>query len=129
MTDPLIFPDNKDFPWKEEHLQRHICDWLRVQRDQGKLSYDVGMEGIKLSIGVAVKAKKNGMNKGVPDLKIKLDGGALVHIELKLGKKKVSESQAIEHDLLRSLGHTVHVVRGDTPQEALEKVIAILDLK
>jgi hypothetical protein len=60
------------------------------------------LNGVKLSIGQAVKAKKSGMTKGIPD--INLPFACLeytqLYIEMKIGKNKLTSEQKELRDLL-----------------------------
>lgn len=119
MINPLFAPNDPNFNWLEEHHQEHIATWLRDQKHAGRLSFDIGMEGVRLPMKLRAKMKKQGMDEGIPDLKIKLQGGVLLHIELKRWGGTVSAAQKTEHDLLRRLGHNVEIVKEKTPHLAL----------
>lgn len=122
-VNPLFAPDDLNFNWLEEHHQEHIATWLRDQKRVGRLSFDVGMEGVRItSNSLRGRLKRQGMDSGVPDLKLKLKGGVLLHIELKRWKGSVSADQKTEHELLKSLGHNIEIVKEKTPQRALERV-------
>lgn len=69
MINPLFYPDDPNFNWLEEHHQEHIVNWLRRQKALGRLTFDIGMEGVRLPAGLRRKMKTQGMDSGVPDLK------------------------------------------------------------
>jgi hypothetical protein len=120
--DPLIAPNNAEFNWLEEHHQVHIARWLRAQKAKGRLSFAIGMEGVRLPISLRKKMKRQGMDAGTPDITVKLAGGKTVHFELKKWRGVTNSNQKLEHELLKKLGHTVYVIRERTPHDALAKV-------
>lgn len=122
MADPLFAPNNPEFNWLEEHHQECIATWLRSQKRTGRLSFDIGMEGVRLPKSLRAKMKRQGMDAGTPDIKIKLRGGVLLHIELKAWGRTATADQKTEHALLESLGHIVHIVKEKTPYLALLRV-------
>jgi hypothetical protein len=52
-----------------------------------------------------------GLRAGVPDLLVWLKGGRSLAVELKSARGVVSDAQQAWHDRLRTLGHSVYVVR------------------
>ena len=71
--------------WRDYNLKKHPELFL----------LEGSMNGIKLPIGLAVKAKKQGMLKGMPDLRLPVSrhGFNALYIELKYGKNKPSPTQ------------------------------------
>lgn len=112
-----------DAPWKEEHLQAAIVIRLR----QAGIAFEVGMEGVRLSKSQRAKAKIQGMDAGRCDLKILLQGGRTIHIELKRKGGRVSPEQEVWHDRLRAMGFEVYVVKASCPQAAVDGVADILE--
>lgn len=88
--------DSTEVNWLESDLQAHIVEWLREEKALGRLAFAVGMEGVRLSPGLRAKAKKQGMDKGIPDLTIKIADGKTVHIELKRKGNYLQGSQKAE---------------------------------
>lgn len=69
-----------------------------------------------------------GMRTGAPDLVVALPNGRAIWIEMKRASKSkshVSDSQRVEHSILMSLGHEVHVCYG--ADEAIAVITAALD--
>ena len=122
MVSPLFAPDDLLFNWQEEHHQEHIVTWLRDQKRLRRLTFDIGMEGVRLPAKLRKKMKEQGMDSGIPDLKIKVRGGILFHVELKRWQGSVGAAQKVEHELLLELGHFVHIVKEKTPHRALLQV-------
>lgn len=73
----------------------------------------VGLEGIRLPIGLAMKAKRAGMRKGFPDLHLPVSrkhGGRVFHsmfIEMKVKGGVLSSDQIIMMDLLEDADNYV----------------------
>ena len=72
------------------------------------------LNGIRLTIGSAVKAKKSGNKKGVPDIVLPkpMNNYHGLYIELKVGKNKTSEDQNDFIEYLRIEGYKVEVAYG-----------------
>lgn len=122
-------PDDESAKWKEEHLQAHIAVWLRKMQRAGLLRFAVGMEGVRLGKVAAGKAKVQGMEKGLPDLRIFMDGPEVAFIELKLDGNGTSNEQDECHHDLANFGFQVFVVSAKTPAEALGYVQEVLGYK
>jgi len=122
--------NNEGQKYTESQHQKHIVVWLREQKALRKLSFDVGMEGIRLKPYQINQVKSQGMDAGVPDIKIKLPNGILVHVELKCWSNYngLSSPQEAEHALLTELGHIVYMVREKTPEQALNRVKEIIKI-
>ena len=113
----------------EYQEQCKIFEWSRLmvatnQEPRLKL-LRAGMEGVRLSIGTRVKAKRAGMDSSWPDLMLAVpvrkeccDGWLLEHtcglfIELKrLKGGTVSPEQKAMHQALRAQGYRVEVAKG-----------------
>lgn len=121
--------DNEKTKYTESQHQAHIVKWLREQKSERNLSFDIGMEGVWMPPRLQAKMKREGRDRGVPDIKIKLPKGVLVHIELKTWSNYngLSEPQKTEHELLTELGHIVHMVREKTPEQALNRIKEIIE--
>lgn len=113
----------KPFIPKEYDEQVEVFNWLATcQLDGAGMAFST-LNGIRLSIGLAKKAKRAGNKQGVPDILVDMPGGGrkncgcpLYHglrIELKREKGGVvSQEQEDWHDNLRALGYKVVVARG-----------------
>lgn len=123
-------PDDVKVKWLEEDIQSYIVAKLREWQaiEPGLFEFEAGMEGIKLSIRAAAKAKALGMGNGFTDLKFYLSRGRMCLIELKRKGGKASENQIDRHEALAKLGFTVYVVKAKTPQDGLEQVFSIINL-
>lgn len=110
-------------PWKEEHLQQAIVDWL----DARGVLFSVGMEGMRISShGIRNKLKAQGaLRAGRCDIVLYADDGACIHIELKTGKGRLSAAQEKWHSRLRARGHDVHVIKTATPTAAVSAIETI----
>lgn len=73
------------------------------------------------------KATRTGMTAGEPDLRLAFSPGRIVYIENKVGKAPLQPSQGTRHAILRALGFTVHVLRAETPDEAVAAILEIVD--
>lgn len=60
------------------------------------------LNGVKLSIGQAIKAKKSGMTKGIPDINLPFSclEYTQLYIEMKVGKNKLTDEQKELRELL-----------------------------
>lgn len=78
------------------------------------------MNAARRSSQEAIKAKATGIAAGDPDLRVYLCGGRLGMIEFKAARGRLSPEQIERHAVLRSLGHTIEVVKAKTEQEAAD---------
>ena len=115
--------DNPDVNWLEEHIQAAIIIHLR----QTGAAFEVGMEGVRLSKAQRGRAKVQGMDAGKADIKILLEGGRTIHVELKRKGGRVSSEQSRWHDKIRSMGFEVHVVFASCPTDGVDQVRAIIE--
>lgn len=121
-------PNDLKVKWPEEDIQSYIVMKLREWQtiEPGVFEFEAGMEGIKLSIRAATKAKALGMGNGFTDLKLYLSRGRMCLIELKRKGGKASDNQMVRHQALAMLGFTVHVVKAKTPSDRWGQVYEIL---
>lgn len=73
-----------------------------------------------------VKAKATGIAAGEEDLRVFAAGARVLLIELKGPKTPVSADQKKRHELHRSLGFRVEVVRGKTIEQGAADVVALV---
>jgi hypothetical protein len=87
------------------------------------------LNGVRLPIGLAVKAKQAGNKKGVPDLILPCARGKYhgLYLELKYGKNQPTEQQQFWINRLKTEGYYVCVVWGF--EEASEKITWYLELE
>jgi hypothetical protein len=113
-----------DLPVPTEYQEQcKIVEWARMMslHDARLRLLRAGMEGVRLTIGTRVKAKRAGLDASWPDLTLfvprpKGNGDGAWHalfIELKRRKGgTVSPEQREMHDRLRCQGYRVEVCRG-----------------
>lgn len=92
------------FQWARYHTSIYPC-----------LAFMYGtLNGVKLTIGQATKAKKGGNKAGVPDIVLPYPTGKYhgLYIELKVGKNKPSKEQKEYIKYLRSVGYCAEVAYG-----------------
>lgn len=114
--------------WLEDHLQQAIIQHL-FKRVKGGLNiaYAASLEGMRVTGGVAAKAKASGMVEGEPDLRLYGEGGFLVLVEVKRKKKgRISSAQTERHKRLKELGFTITTLWALCPNEAICKIDAII---
>lgn len=108
----------KPFVATEFEEQCAVFDYARIKakRDPRWRLLFATLNGVRLPIGLAVKAKRAGMVTGVPDVILPVIGYAAcpgLFIELKRIKLgHVTEEQKEFHAALRSQGYEVQVCRG-----------------
>jgi len=108
--------------WLEADLQ----EYLVAQLNYNKYVFAASLEGVRIGRGAGKKAVKQGLKKGEPDLRIYLAGGKCLFVELKKQDGTTKPHQKARHELLRSLGFEVHVLRAPNGIEAwaeLENII------
>jgi hypothetical protein len=108
--------------WSENDLQSAVVQWLR--RNGFDVAADMG--GLRTSRRQASLAKQSGLIAGEPDLRIYLDGGRLLMVEMKTARGSVSKVQRERHAVLRGLGFDIEVLKAATPQDAVDKISAIM---
>jgi hypothetical protein len=70
--------------------------------------------------------KAMGVQSGAPDLVIWMKGETL-QIELKARKGKLSDAQEAFGDRLEALGHPYHVITAESPKDAVDQLVALLE--
>jgi hypothetical protein len=120
----------------EYQEQCAIVEWARMMslHDARLRLLRAGMEGVRLTIGTRVKAKRAGLDASWPDLTLFVlrpkDGGGFwpgLFIELKRRKGgTVSPEQRAMHERLRCQGYRVEVCRG--ADEAIGTIKAYLGI-
>lgn len=108
-----------------EHQEQCIVfQWAEMQeRKYPCLKYMYGtLNGVKLTIGQATKAKRGGNKKGVPDLVLPYpsDGFHGLYVELKVGKNTASKEQKEYIEYLNSVGYFATVCHGS--KEAIQTI-------
>jgi hypothetical protein len=108
----------------EHDEQVLVFEWAKLSTGKYPfLGYMFGtLNGVKLSIGQAVKAKRSGNTKGVPDIILPYPNGKYygLYIELKVGKNKPSKEQKEYIEYLNSVGYFADVRYGST--EAIDLI-------
>lgn len=98
----------------ERALQKTVVAWLKLVLPTAVVAATVneqrggGMSKIaRARFGMA--RRMSGILAGAPDLRVDLEGGRTIHLELKAPGGVVSEAQQRVHAKLRAIGHTVLV--------------------
>jgi len=113
----------------EYHEQVAIFEWAELQ--QGKWPelalLNGSLNGVKLTIGQAVKAKKAGMKRGYPDMFLPVARREWhgLFIELKVGKNKASPEQKTWIEALQGQGYCAVICYG--ANEAIEVIRSYLE--
>ena len=120
--------NDSSLPWLEDQLQMAIVEALNKAEKAGlEFTWAADQNGMRTSKRQAIKAKMTGMRAGEADLRLYFKDGRIGHIELKTKNNYPSKVQKERHELLRSLGHDVRVVRASCPQDAVDQVLEIMD--
>lgn len=118
----------KPAPPKEDELQAAQCTAMRKHPAYGKrFAFAADMNAERRGPKARALAVRTGMMAGEPDLRLYFTGGRLVLVENKVGNARMQPSQEPRHALLRRLGFTVHVIRAETPDEAVRLLMDIVD--
>lgn len=115
-------PGDDSIDWLEDEIQAYIVQQLRRM---GVL-FAASLEGAFMTKRTAAKLKMLGMESGEPDLRIYLDGGRVLFVELKRKKGQLSHNQKKRIESLRALGHNVEVIYAKTPLDGWNKVSGML---
>lgn len=92
----------------EDDIQATCVEWFRIKYPH-LLIFSVP-NGARTSMSVAVRLKRTGLLRGIPDLIITTGiPGKLIFIEMKTKKTKPSSGQLQVHQKLRFLGFVVEV--------------------
>ncbi|MBL4860851.1 MAG: hypothetical protein JKX96_08355 [Acinetobacter sp.] len=108
-------------------MQIAVVEQLRKRERLGGFTFAADMNAARRSRRMGAKLKLAGMTPGETDFRFYLNDGRLGMIEFKTTKGTVSKVQKERHKLLRSLGHDVRVVKAGCPQQAIDRILAILD--
>ena len=92
---------------QEEYLiQKAVFAWAEIERVKRPELFllEGSINGVKLTIGQIVKAKKAGMKKATPDIRLPVPSGKYhgLYVELKTKNGKIDPDQK---DYLKALGH------------------------
>ena len=108
--------DDGEVKQSEHHVQVQLFQWAELQ--SGKYPelqlLNGSLNGVRLHIGQAVKAKRAGMKRGYPDMFLPVRRGeyAGLFIELKVEKNKPSPEQKDWISALRGQGFKAEVCWG-----------------
>ena len=108
--------------WKEDNLQLAVAQHLRREGYMFAADQNAG----RRSARDGARRKALGMAAGEPDLRIYLDGGRIVFIEMKTARGQLSKSQKQRIKALRDRDHIAHVVKAETPANAVDQVVDII---
>jgi hypothetical protein len=105
---------------EEYEIQCMVIEWAELESRhpncQGLKSLFATLNGIRLPIGLAVKAKKMGNKSGVPDLMLPCArggyGGLWIELKTAIGTVSGNQKEWIEH--LNTQGYHAVVCRGFT---------------
>ena len=118
----------KEFVPKEYDDQVTVFEWAKLCKLDGIEWLFATLNGVRLSIGAARKAKRAGMKAGVPDMVLPVRRGGYSGFFCELKREKggiVSQAQVDWHDRLRQEGFKVVVTYG--AHETIEAIKAYLD--
>jgi hypothetical protein len=125
---PFRLTPPKPYIPKEYEDQVEVFNWLATCTLDGADMAFSTLNGIRLSIGLARKAKRAGNKQGVPDILIDAprQGFNGVRIELKREKGgRISQEQQDWHFRLRQEGYMIVVAKGS--REAISAIKDYLD--
>jgi len=108
--------------WKEDDLQLAVAQFLRREGYMFAADQNAG----RRSARDGARRKALGMAAGEPDLRIYLDGGRIVFIEMKTARGQLSKSQKQRIKALRDRDHIAYVVKAETPANAVDQVVDII---
>jgi len=118
----------KPFIPKEYDDQVEVFNWLRTCTLDGADMAFGTLNGIRLPIGLAVKAKKAGNKQGVPDILIDVPRKGFHGLRIELKREKggtVSQEQQDWHFRLKQEGYMIVVAKG--AREAIAAIKEYLD--
>lgn len=95
-----------------------VAEFNKLEAEGWPLSAVGDMNAARRGYAEAAKCKAMGMKAGEPDVRVYLESGKLVLIEVKVGNGALSPAQVERHGRLRWLGHTVGVARLTTEEQA-----------
>jgi len=116
----------------EFEAQKMVIQWARLsQRRYPELALlYCNLNGVKMSIKQAVRAKQAGMVAGIPDLHLPVAMGSYhsLYVEMKAPKGRVSEAQNIVAKTLQKYGHNVVVCySGIDAIDAIDEILKYLN--
>ena len=100
----------------EWQIQRSIRTYLHHTLENGQAAASIATAQGTSSDPDArarygAKLKAMGVWAGEPDMRVYLEGGVTVHLEVKAARGTLSEKQMVAHAKLTEWGHPVYVVR------------------
>ena len=113
---------------KEYEDQVEVFNWLATCPLEGADMAFSTLNGIRLSIGLARKAKRAGNKQGVPDILVDVARQGFHGLRIELKREKggvVSDEQSDWHERLREEGYRVVVAKGR--YEAIAAIKEYLD--
>lgn len=89
------------------------AEWTSITYPELEL-LSASLNGVRLTVGQATKAKRSGMKKGWPDIELPVARGGYfgLFIELKVGYNKPSDEQLKILSALAKEGYLCHVIWG-----------------
>jgi hypothetical protein len=111
--------------WSEDDLQMAIVQTLRRRGILFAADQNAG----KRSKRDGARRKALGMAAGEPDLRLYLDDGRIVFVEVKTARGRMSGAQIERRKALDALGYETHVLQALTPAEAVDKITTILEVE
>ena len=109
-------------PSSEHQLQSALCTYLELMARPEVLWFAIPNGG-KRHIAVAVRLKKEGARRGVPDMAFCLPDGQTAWLELKIKGGSLSQEQRAFRDQVLFLGHRWGVAK--TIDEAIEYLTSV----
>jgi hypothetical protein len=94
----------------EHELQVQLCSYLKVAGRPGIFWFAVPNGGYR-DVRVAAKLKKEGSQRGVPDLVFMLPEGKTAWLEMKIKGGSLSPDQRAFRDCAKALGHNWAVAK------------------
>lgn len=126
ITKPELWADTS-IRWDEDALQAAVVTSLhRIEKAGAPFTFAGDQNAAKRGPRAAAAAKAMGMRAGEPDIRIYLQGGRALLIELKTDRGQRSKEQIARHGVLSALGWQVHTLRCRTPAEAIGRVLGLL---
>lgn len=109
---------------------KHLADRRDMARDLAfcAIPNDAAMFATngKVNFGKMNSLKATGLIPGAPDLIIWMRGRT-IQIENKMKGNPLSDTQKAFRDGLKALGHEYHTITAETPGDAVNQLIRILD--
>ena len=125
---PFRLTPPKPYIPKEYDDQVAVFDWAKFCKLDGIDMLFSTLNGIRLPIGLAVKAKKAGNKQGVPDILLDCGRQGFYGLRIELKREKggtLSQEQSDWHASLRYRGYKVVVAKG--ANEAIAAITEYLD--